>query len=100
MNIAEDDEINSYKILMTDSTYSQANGKAYILSDLDNTWEELIVADENGNIFIHSPMSIPVFEAAEMTFDEIDPEIYNELITYWDDHDLDDFCERDANKNN
>jgi hypothetical protein len=86
--VSEDDptEQETYEILYTSKSYKQAQPLAYILNNED---EYLMVANEEGEVFINSPMCSPEEDILELDFDEISTNYYEYILDYWDDLDMD-----------
>lgn len=86
--VSEDDptEQETYEILYTSKSYKQAQPLAYTLNNEDGY---LMVANEEGEVFINSPMCSPEEDLIELDFDEISTSYYEYILEYWDDLDMD-----------
>lgn len=96
----EDDptELDSFEILYTSKMYKQSQPLAYILNNEDGY---LMVANDEGEVFVNSPMSSPEVDIVELTFHEISTNFYEYILEYWDEQGMDDMMEEyQADKSN
>lgn len=81
----------TYRVVMTAEGIREYNDVRVIIGD--DTEDYFVVIDSNDNIVINTPMIDPIGYASRLEFKQIDPTFYNEILTYWDDMDMDTYME-------
>lgn len=84
-------EERTYRVVMTAEGIREYSDVRVIIGD--DTEDYFVVIDSNDNIVINTPMIDPIGYAGHMEFKQIDPTFYNEILTYWDDFNMDEYIE-------
>ena len=93
MDSIEIDDIEYKKIMHIDNIRGFKD--LYIIADLeDYEFENLIAINSDNEIVINTPMMDFNQFAAEMSFDKIDKEYYNNLMEYWNDLNMDEYFDQ------
>ena len=89
----EIDDIEYKKIMHIDNIRGFKD--LYIIADLeDYEFENLVAINSDNEIVINTPMMDFNQFAAEMSFDKIDKEYYNNLMEYWNDLNMDEYFDQ------
>lgn len=85
------EEEQAYRVIMTAEGIREYTNVRVVMNE--DTEDYLVVIDSDNKIVINTPMIDPIGYAGRMEFKEIDTQFYNDILTYWDDMDMDTYME-------